>query len=452
MKRFEKVPWALSALAAALVGCGANDATVQIDGSVFARAQALPQTDGTKFERVAVSKPARTASQLAAVRSPTVDEFFNWAEVTFPTLFPVKTSNQTFQVYTYRYYPATDLILAVTGNTVLGLVGVTSSAPRVVPLGNLSDFSCLVLPALCTATPATIDATSVSTGMGEVAAFLSVCTKASQQARPARAAPKLAGSTTIAGRLVVAGRVAKTLYKSASAGPLQASTTPPADKLGDCGGRMSHPVYSHVNGVTTATNQFDNYCQTDSDTGGKQIINGSVSYVKTGTPTANGPVTTQMVSNSPAGISFVTKNSSGATVTSQTFSFTNYVYTPGVPGGDATAAHPDRVQIDEFTIGDGLTGKSYRQTGYVMTTYETPDGGSQTSVSGRGYRSNGAYFDMSSTTPMTTNKSGDFTAGVFTFTGAGGSTAVATLVPGSTLQATMTVGGAPLTNVPACAN
>lgn len=450
MKRFEKVPWALSVLAAALVGCGANDATVQIDGSVFARAQALPQTDGTKFERVAVSKPARTASQLAAVRSPTVDEFFNWAEVTFPTLFPVKTSNQTFQVYTYRYYPATDLILAVTGNTVLGLVGVTSSAPRVVPLGNLSDFSCLVLPALCTATPATIDATSVSTGMGEVAAFLSVCTKSAGQG-PAKSAPR-GVSPALASRVLAAGRELNTVAKSAGNGPVQASTTVPADKLGDCGGRMSHPVYSHVNGVTTATNQFDNYCQTDSDTGGKQIINGSVSYVKTGTPTANGPVTTQMVSNSPAGISFVTKNSSGATVTSQTFSFTNYVYTPGVPGGDATAAHPDRVQIDEFTIGDGLTGKSYRQTGYVMTTYETPDGGSQTSVSGRGYRSNGAYFDMSSTTPMTTNKSGDFTAGVFTFTGAGGSTAVATLVPGSTLQATMTVGGAPLTNVPACAN
>lgn len=452
MKRFEKVSLVLSVLTAALVGCGANDATVQIDGSVFARAQALPQTAGMQFERVVVSKSARSASQSAAVRSPTVDEFFNWAELTFPTLFPVKTTNQTFQVYTFRYYPATDLILAVTGNTVLGLVGVTSSAPRVVPLGNLSDFSCLVLPALCTGTPASIDAASVSTGMGEVAAFLSVCTKSAGQGL-AKSSPRgVSPAPALASQVLAAGRVLNTVAKSASAGPLQASTTAPADKLGDCGGRMSHPVYSHVNGVTTATNLFDNYCQTDSDTGGKQVINGSVSYVKTGTPAASGPVTTRMVSNSPAGISFVTKSSSGATVTSQTFSFTNYVYTPGVPGGDATAANPDRVQIDEFTIGDGLTGKSYRQTGYVMTTYETPDGGSQTSVSGRGYRSNGAYYDMSSTTPMTTNKSGDFTAGVFTFTGAGSSTAVATLVPGSTLQATMTVGGAPLTNVPACAN
>jgi hypothetical protein len=204
--------------------------------------------------------------------------------------------------------------------------------------------------------------------------------------------------------------------------------------------------------VTTATNQFDNYCQIDSDTGGKQIINGSVSYVKTGTPTASGPVTTRMVSNSPAGLSFVTKNTSGATVTAQTFSFSNYVFTPGVPGGSATASNPDRVLIDEFTIADALNGKSYRQTGYSMATYDLPSGGSQTTVSGRGYRSNGTFYDMSSTVPMTTNASGDYTGGAFTFTGAGGTTAEATLVPGSKLQATMTVGGAALTNVPVCTN
>ena len=452
MKRFDNFPVVLSVVAAALVGCGANDSSIQIDGSVITRAQALPQTTGTQFERVAVSKPARNASQLAAVRSPTVDEFFNWAELTFPTLFPVKTSNQIFQVYTYRYYPATDLILAVTGNTMLGLVGVTSSAPRVVPLGNLSDFSCLVLPALCTGTPATIDATSVSTGMSEVAAILAVCTKVGQQAPAPRASLEQRAGPSLAGRMMVAGRVAKTFYKSASAGPLQASTSAPADSLGACGGRLSHPVYSHVNGVTTATNQFDNYCSNDSDTGGKQIINGSVSYVKTGTPSANGPITTKMVSNSPAGLSFVTKNAADSVVTSQTFSFSNYVFTPGVPGGDATAANPDRVQIDEFAIGDGLTGKSYRQTSYTASTFDVLGGGTQMSFSGRGYRSNGSYYDMATTTPFATNQSGDYTGGVFTFTGAGGSTAVATVVPGSKLQATMTVDGKPLTGVPNCTN
>ena len=53
---------------------------------------------------------------------------------------------------------------------------------------------------------------------------------------------------------------------------------------------------------------------------------------------------------------------------------------------------------------------------------------------------------------MRTNAAGDYVGGAFTFTGAVGSTAVATLVPGSTLQATMTVGGVPLTNAPQCVN
>ena len=41
-------------------------------------------------------------------------------------------------------------------------------------------------------------------------------------------------------------------------------------------------------------------------------------------------------------------------------------------------------------------------------------------------------------------------SGVITFTGANGTTAVATLVPGPTPQATLTVNGVPVTAVPAC--
>jgi hypothetical protein len=37
-----------------------------------------------------------------------------------------------------------------------------------------------------------------------------------------------------------------------------------------------------------------------------------------------------------------------------------------------------------------------------------------------------------------------------TFTGANGSTAVATLLPGDLFQATMTVNGTPLAGMPAC--
>lgn len=72
------------------------------------------------------------------------------------------------------------------------------------------------------------------------------------------------------------------------------------------------------------------------------------------------------------------------------------------------------------------------------------------SLSGRGYRSDGNYFDVSTTVPVTSDSSGKTTAGELTMSGANGAKAVMTMVPGSTLQATMTVNGTAVTSVPAC--
>lgn len=71
-------------------------------------------------------------------------------------------------------------------------------------------------------------------------------------------------------------------------------------------------------------------------------------------------------------------------------------------------------------------------------------------MSGRGYRSNGDYFDVSTTTPMVSDSHGNTVSGAFAFTGANGSTAVATFVPGKVSQATMTVNGTSVTGLPAC--
>ena len=71
-------------------------------------------------------------------------------------------------------------------------------------------------------------------------------------------------------------------------------------------------------------------------------------------------------------------------------------------------------------------------------------------VSGRGYRSNGEYFNFSTTSPITSDSDGDYTGGKITFTGANNSTAVLSIVPGSMPQGTLTVNGEPVTNVPVC--
>lgn len=51
---------------------------------------------------------------------------------------------------------------------------------------------------------------------------------------------------------------------------------------------------------------------------------------------------------------------------------------------------------------------------------------------------------------MTSDSSGKTTAGELTMSGANGAKAVMTMVPGSSLQATMTVNGTAVTSVPAC--
>lgn len=48
------------------------------------------------------------------------EEFFAWAESQYPSLFPQPPQSGTFTSYTYRHYPATNLVLAVQNRQVYG--------------------------------------------------------------------------------------------------------------------------------------------------------------------------------------------------------------------------------------------------------------------------------------------------------------------------------------------
>lgn len=227
------------------------------------------------------------------------------------------------------------------------------------------------------------------------------------------------------------------------------TATRPADQLGDCGGRLSYPSYSHANGVTTATMRWDGYCTRDPDSGGSQVIDGSWSFVETASPTAGGPVVTRYEGGSSGSIAIVDRDRGGRTIGSQVVTVVGYVSTPGVPGGDSTSANPDRLQAAEWQVRNVLTGKLYRQTDYRMTSFMTPDGGEQLTVSGRGYRSTG-FFELRTTAPIVTDADGNYVSGVLSSVGADGSAIVMTVRPGEALQATMTVDGTPVTTAPAC--
>jgi hypothetical protein len=228
------------------------------------------------------------------------------------------------------------------------------------------------------------------------------------------------------------------------------SPTRPDDLFGDCGGRVTWPTYNHANGTTSGTLQFDDFCTVSVTTGERNTVDGTISFVNNGTPGAFGPITTSTEADSPGGITFLTQTSGGTTVTSQKVIFTDYLYEPGVPGGIANASNPNEVRVGDSRVTDQLENRTYRQANLLLTDFTTGSGGEQVTVSGRAFRSGGEYFDMSTSSPLLSNSSGDFLGGQITFSGAAGSQAVMTLVPGPTLQATLTVNGTPVTNVPAC--
>lgn len=291
---------------------------------------------------------------------------------------------------------------------------------------------------------ATIDNASVTKAATDFAGFMPLCQgTASPSSLRGRTSPAMARALAL---------LAKHQQLRAGAAPtmkaLAYTSTVPAPVNGTCGGRMSYPTYSHTNGVTTAVLEFSNFCM--GSAGQEQdIINGNLSFVNTATPTPTGPITSKW-EGSTTGLTSVAKNAAGTTLSSQTVSFDKLAYTVGVPGGVPTSAQPDTVSAAELTLKNNLTGKTYRQTNYAMTMFATPTGGEQMSLSGRGYRSDGSYFDISTTTPLVMDANGAYVGGALTFSGAGGNTAVATLVPGNTLQATLTVNGTPLAGLPAC--
>lgn len=292
----------------------------------------------------------------------------------------------------------------------------------------------------------TLDTAGVAKAIPEISQLVPVCRPASGDAAPD--VKNLPTSNSPWGtRLATLREMSKgrgTPVSVKSLGP-----TKPADVLGDCGGRRGYTAYSHVNGVTTGTLTFDNYCSTDSSTGERQVVSGSIAFVNTGTPSASGPITSRVEANSPGGLTLRTQDATGKVLSTQSMSFTNFLYAVGVPGGTPTSTKPDVLSADEFRY-TTAAGQAYRETNYALRQWNTADGGEQMTISGRGYRSDGSYFDVSTPTPVTSDASGRTTAGQIVIAGAGDSKAVMTMVPGSTTQATMTVNGSPVTSVPVC--
>jgi hypothetical protein len=300
-------------------------------------------------------------------------------------------------------------------------------------------------------TPATIDVAGVTSAIADFGGLIPICkdatagsVRAARSARALKVLPALLQSGLLPQNRALMRQTERSLALSG---------TPPADQLGDCGGRFGYRNYSHVNGVTTATLAFEDYCTTDSATGGKETITGGIAFVNTATPTVSGPITSKLEAHTSSTLTAIAKDAAGATMSSGAISFTGFKMVVGVPGGDPTAADPNVLTMGELKVTNDATGKTYRETDWTVTQIDNAaTATSEYTMSGRGYRSSGQYFDIVTDQPLVQNSSGDVTGGKVRFTGSNGSEAVVTVVPGPTMQVKMTVNGAPLTlpSMPVC--
>ncbi|HVZ44259.1 MAG TPA: hypothetical protein VHA82_10660 [Ramlibacter sp.] len=162
-------------LAAILVaGCGggdsatasgpaANAAAANATAANPAAATALPQA---LVDAVRQAIPPRRAAVAGAPLSPA--EAFDWAELHFPEFFPQEGKVQVVQsAYAFRYYPQSGnyLAVAVASNEIALFALGPATGGRVVQLGSLADFTCVMKPGVCFV-GADVDSVSMSTYEG----------------------------------------------------------------------------------------------------------------------------------------------------------------------------------------------------------------------------------------------------------------------------------------------
>jgi hypothetical protein len=170
----------------------------------------------------AVLAPARSAAAPLAAASLTASQLMDWAEATFPQLFPASgKADGVLTPYTYRYYPATGNYIGVTASEASPGVYLYGNIARwqIVRVGAMNDYLCNVTPSACTtlAVPgapaissavagnasATLNVTAPTSGGGSISRYDARCTANSA----------LAGSGSSTGTSIsVSGLVNGTAY------------------------------------------------------------------------------------------------------------------------------------------------------------------------------------------------------------------------------------------------
>ncbi|MDP3138506.1 MAG: YHYH protein, partial [Burkholderiaceae bacterium] len=110
--------------------------------------------------------PSSVAQSPQVARVPTATDLLDWAEATYPDLFPGHPANQIWAPYTYRYYEsgATKNYLGVTTDGHVYAMGTLVAGGGLAYVAPLSSFACRIFPTDCAST--TPGTTTVAVGSG----------------------------------------------------------------------------------------------------------------------------------------------------------------------------------------------------------------------------------------------------------------------------------------------
>jgi len=141
------------ALLLLLAGCGASDSGGDLGQRLSGAGHAVPAAAPGPLPPSAptILPNPRGAPAAAEMPAPsagpviTADQLFDWAERTLPQFFPTRSSSWDLPPYRFRYYPGTQLYLAVESGDRVLLLG-EPTGWQLLPVGSLADFAPVVSP------------------------------------------------------------------------------------------------------------------------------------------------------------------------------------------------------------------------------------------------------------------------------------------------------------------
>jgi hypothetical protein len=140
-------------------GCGGGSSGVTSPTSKSSTLLTAETGNTSNLSAAAAQLQLTTKSTTPATAEITIDQLFDWAERTYPSLFPTHQTTQFSSPYFYRYYPETDLHVGIANEGVY-LLGTIYTEGKIVHVGKIADYAEAVLASITPPIPLKVYPTS----------------------------------------------------------------------------------------------------------------------------------------------------------------------------------------------------------------------------------------------------------------------------------------------------